>query len=90
MATVEETGHALIGLMAAYRLGLLRDKRPLYHAAHFLHAHRFDPAQERLWLGKTLFHSPKIIGALRFAVAYGLDQLDICVEPYQNRLTAVL
>ncbi|MEM7118953.1 MAG: hypothetical protein AAF614_41430 [Chloroflexota bacterium] len=87
--TVEETGHALIGLMAAHRLGLLRDKRPLYHAAHFLDVHGADPAQERLWLGKTLFHSPKIIGAIRLATSYGLEQLDIRIEPYQSKLTAV-
>ena len=75
--TVEETGHALIGLTAAFRDGLLKDKRPLRQAAHFLHARQSDPAIERLWIGKTLFNSPKIVAAIRFAANYALTQLDI-------------
>lgn len=75
--TVEETGHALIGLTAAFRAGLLTDKRPLHHAAHFLHTHQDDPASERLWIGKTLFHSPKITAAIRFASHYALQQINI-------------
>ena len=75
--TVEETGHALIGLTAAFRDGLLKDKRPLRQAARFLHARQNDPAIERLWIGKTLFNSPKIVAAIRFAANYALTQLDI-------------
>lgn len=76
-ATMEETGHALIGLTAAFRAGLFKDKRPLRHAAHFLHTHRHHPADERLWIGKTLFHAPKINAAILFATRYALDHLNI-------------
>lgn len=76
-STVEETGHATIGLLAAWRRGMLRDKRPLSQAATFLHQHRADPAVERLWIGKTLFNAPKIVAAIRFAADYGLAQAGI-------------
>jgi hypothetical protein len=75
--TVEETGHAIIGLTAAFRAGLLQDKRPLQQAAHFLHTRHHDPASEPLWIGKTLFNAPKIVAAIRFAASYALAQLGI-------------
>lgn len=82
-STVEETNHAVIGLLAAYDRGVLKNKRPLQHAAHFLYNNRHNPALERLWIGKTLFHSPKISEALRFSAMYGLTKANITIKPYQ-------
>lgn len=88
-STIEETNHAIIGLLAAYQRGLVKNKRPLQFAAHFLYQNRRKHANERLWIGKTLFHSSKISAALETAVSYGLHQAKIDVRPFTSGLTPV-
>lgn len=52
---LEETAHAVLGLIPAWKAGLLKDVLPLKLAANYLRKHKTKWPTERLWIGKTLY-----------------------------------
>lgn len=51
----EETAHAVLGLIPAWKAGLLKDTLPLKRAANYFKKHKPMLSTERLWIGKTLY-----------------------------------
>lgn len=81
-ATQEETAHAVLGLVAAQRAGLLRDQLPLVAAQRYLQRHEAEQPQEQLWIGKTLFHPAGVVQMLLRAARSALT-LSVNVAPRQ-------
>lgn len=63
-ATLEETAHAVLGLAAAKRAGILSNNRSLIHAHRFFEQNNSQQPTERLWIGKTLFHPIGVVQTL--------------------------
>ncbi len=71
--TVEETGHAILGLVAAYRAGLLQSKWPLIHAKRYMDQHYMKRSSTRLWIGKTLYHPIGVVESLVYSARVALE-----------------
>lgn len=54
-ANLEETSFAVLGLIAAWHSGQLRDDGALRRARYFFANHSNNLPTERLWIGKTLY-----------------------------------
>jgi hypothetical protein len=84
-ATLEETCHAALGLVAAQQAGLLKDEGPLKSAAVYLQMHKTGTATERLWMGKTLFQPVGVVQLLLYATRVALARQKIVDLSYQQR-----
>lgn len=62
--TLEETAHAVLGLSAAKRAGILSNNHPFTHAYNFFEKNNGHQPLERLWIGKTLFHPIGVVQTL--------------------------
>jgi len=71
--TVEETSHAILGLVSAHRAGLLPSKRPLTHAKKYMDKHYMERSNTRLWIGKTLYHPIGVVESLVYSARVALE-----------------
>lgn len=70
---LEDTSHAVLGLITAYRAGLLPDDAPLRRASRYLRAMDEEEPGVRLWIGKVLYRPVGVIQAIRLAAKIALQ-----------------
>jgi hypothetical protein len=74
---LEETSYAALGLVTAYRAGLLKDLAPLKKADAYLKQHKYTVPTETFWIGKSLYQPPGVVAANVFAAEVALAKLDV-------------
>ena len=77
---LEETSYAVLGLVAGYKAGLLKEITSLRKADAYLKNHNNAVPTETFWIGKSLYQPPGVVAASIFAAEVALAKLNIDSE----------